>query len=45
MSKTIAVAFAFVDFDLYYIEPDSPHGDIFEGGGLFVTKQLERGVL
>ena len=42
--KIIAEIFAFVDFHLYYNEPDSPHGDLFEGGGLFVRKQLECGI-
>ena len=26
-------------------EPDSSHGDLFEGGGLFVRKQLKLGGL
>ena len=43
MSKTIAENFVFIDFDLYYTEPDSSHGSSFEGGGLCVRKQLKRG--
>ena len=39
--KTITEFLVFVDFHLYYNEPDSPHGDLFESGGLFVIKQLE----
>ena len=41
--KAIAEVFVCVDFHLYCAEPDSPHGDLFQGGGLFVRKQLEGG--
>ena len=43
MSQTIAEFFAFVDFDLYYTEPGSPHGGLLKGRTLFVGKQLEGG--
>ena len=43
--KTIAKFSVIVDFHLYYTEPDSPHGNTFEGGGLFVRKQLKGGGL
>ena len=45
MSKTIAGFFVFVYFDLYYTESCSLHGGLFEGGGIFVRKQLEGGGL
>jgi len=43
--KTIAEIFVFVDFHLYYTEPDSSHGSLFKGWGLFVSKQLNGGGL
>ena len=43
MHKTIAECVAFIDFDLQYTKADSPHGGSFEGGGLFVRKQLKGG--
>ena len=32
ISKTIAERFVFVDIDMYYTEPGSPCGNLFEGG-------------
>ena len=34
--KTIAEFCVFVDFHLYCTESDSPHGGLFEGGGLLI---------
>ena len=39
--KAVADFFVFVDFNLYYTEPDSPHGGLFESGSLFVRKRFE----
>ena len=41
--KAIAEIFVYVDFHLYYTEPDSPHGGLFKVGGLFIRKQLKVG--
>ena len=41
--KKITKFFVFIDFHLYYTEPDSSHGGLFEGGSLFVRKQLKGG--
>ena len=41
VARILAKISAFVDFHLYCSEQDSPHRGQFEGGGLFVTKQLE----
>ena len=40
MSKTIAEFFVFVDFYLNYTEPDSPHGDLSEGGAYLSESTL-----
>ena len=43
--KTASEFFIFIYFHLYYTEPDTPHGNLFQGGGLFVRKQPEGGGL
>ena len=41
--KTIAECSIFADFHFHYTKPGSPHGALFEGGGLYVGKHLESG--